>query len=131
MQNIKCELKVGDNIDDKLLFLYHYQVTTYNSIRLYTSSEATRVCTSTGESGYGLLSVQYADVNGSAGLNAPPELIKLMQDKFIEMVDFKIKTTQEFYSIAWLSDANVLKSIAKGVNETYIDWFIKNQDVTT
>lgn len=76
------------------------------------------------------MSVQYADVNGSAGLNAPPELIKLMQNKFIEMIDFKIKTTQEFYSIAWLSDANFLKSIAKGVNEIYIEWFIKNQDIT-
>ena len=129
MQHYKNQ-NVIDNIftPEKELRLFTYSLTPYHSISLYSTTNKTIVRATNGMMGDGLIGIEYCCINGSCSINAPQDLIKLMCDKFIEIIEAKfIENKNPYYRLN--TDVNFLYQLAKEVNSVFECWLGKNQAV--
>ena len=119
-----------DNIftPEKELRLYTYSFNCYNGISLYSTTNKTIVRATNGMMGEGLIGIEYCCTNGSCSINAPQDLIKLMCDKFIEIIEAKwMENKNPYYRLN--TDVNFLYQLAKEVNSVFECWLGKNQAV--
>lgn len=115
-----------NTIPEKLL-LFEYSLGRYHTISLYSTSYKTIVIGKYGMMGDCSLEIGYSVPNGSCSIYAHIDLIELMQNKFVELIESKIKSTENHCRLC--SDVVFLYELARGVNSVFQGWFLRNQTV--